>query len=134
MSLDTNPFVDETFSINPNIFAPLLKEDLTQSSPPFTVDKPLTDNNFIDLDSDSKNPYVDMLNKITHNLKAGFLNPNRTLSHQQWLRSLSQLLSAALQGLSKFEPGDDFPSTISNLDPNEEMAVKDLGKAFVAFH
>jgi hypothetical protein len=42
--------------------------------------------------------------------------------------------SAMLYGLSKFKPKDDFPSTISNLNPNKEIVVKDLGKAFEALH
>jgi hypothetical protein len=134
MSLNTNPFTDKTFGIDPKVFTPLLKEDLTQSTPPFTVNNPLKDNNFVDLDSNGENPYLITVNEILRNLQAGFLNPDRTLSHQQWLCSLSQILSAALQGLSKFEPRDDFPSTISNLDPDEETAVKDLGRAFEAFH
>jgi hypothetical protein len=92
MSLNTNPFVDETFGIDPKVFAPLLKEDLTQSTPPFTIDNLLKDNNFIDLDSDGKNPYLITLNEILCNLQAGFLNSSRTLSHQQWLRSFSQVL------------------------------------------
>jgi len=122
------------FGIDLKIFAPLLKEDLTQTEPPFTVASPLKDDDFVDPDSDGEIPFLLNLYKITQNLQVGFLNPNHALSHQQWLRTLLQILSAALQGLSKFIPRDNFPSTITNLDPNKEIAVKDLGKAFKAFH
>jgi hypothetical protein len=135
MSHDTNPFNEETFGIDPNIFAPLLKEDLTQVDPPFTIAKPLTDDDFCNnRDSDGDVPYLVTLNKIICVLTAGFLNSKQELSCQQWLCSVSQLLSATLQGLSKFQSGDDFPSTISHLNPEEETAVKDLGKALETFH
>jgi hypothetical protein len=135
MSYDANPFNAETFSIDPKVFAPLLKEDLTQVDPPFTIAKPLADDDFCDdHDSEGDVPYLVTLNEVTRVLTAGFLNPIQELSHQQWLRSVSQLLAATLQGLSKFQPGDDFPSTISHLDLDEETAVKDLSKALETFH
>jgi hypothetical protein len=135
MSHNANPFNEETFSIDPKVFAPLLKEDLTQVDPPFTIAKPLTDDDFCDdRDSDGEVPYLVTLNEVIRILTAGFLNSKQELSRQQWLRSVSQLLAATLQGLSKFQPGDDFPSTISHLDPDKETAVKDLGKALEIFH
>jgi hypothetical protein len=139
MSNIVNPFTTKTFSIDPEIFTPLLKEDLTQSTPSFSVTNPLKNNNFAadfaaDFDSDREVPFLVNLNKITHNLKGGFLNPKQEPSHQQWLCSFFQILSAIGYGLSKFKPGDNFPSTISNLNPNKEIMVKDLGKAFKALH
>ena len=135
MSFDANPFNEETFGIDPKVFAPLLKEDLTQVDPPFTIAKPLVDDDFCDdRDSEGDVPFLVTLNEVTRILNVGFLNPTQELSCQQWLCSVSQLLAATLQGLSKFQPGDDFPSTISHLDPDEETAVKDLGKALGTFH
>jgi hypothetical protein len=135
MSYNANPFNEETFGIDPKVFAPLLKEDLTQIDPPFTIAKPLVDDDFCDdRDSEGNVPYLVTLNEVIRVLTAGFLNPTQELSRQQWLRSVSQLLAATLQGLSKFQPGEDFPSTISHLDPDEETAVKDLGKALETFH
>jgi len=135
MSYDANPFADESFGIDPKVFAPLLKEDLTQSDPPFTIANILTDEDFCDnRDSDGEVPYLLNLNEVTRVLTAGFLNSKQELSRQQWLRSVSQLLSAILHGLSKFQPGDDFPSTISHLGPEEKTAVEDISKALETFH
>jgi hypothetical protein len=135
MSHDINPFAEETFGIDPKIFAPLLREDLSQTEPPFTIANPLTEDAFCDdRNSDGETPYLVTLNEVIRVIEASFLNRNQELSHQQWLRSVSQLLAAFLHGLSKFQPGDDFPSTISHLDPEEETAVKDIGKALEAFH
>jgi hypothetical protein len=105
MSYDTNPFVDETFGINLKVFTPLLKKDLTQSTPPFTIANPLKEDNFCNINLDGEVPYLVTLNETIHNLNAGFLNPNRELSHLQWLCLSSQLLSAMLYSLSKFVPG-----------------------------
>jgi hypothetical protein len=135
MSFNANPFAEDTFSLDPKVFAPLLKEDLTQTDPPFTVVNPLKEDDFCnDRDSDSKIPYLITLNEVVHVIIAGFLNRNQGLSCQQWLHSVSQLLAATLQGLSKFQPGDDFPSTIAHLSPEEETVVKDLGKTLETFH
>jgi hypothetical protein len=135
MSYGANPFSDETFRINPKVFAPLLKEDLTQADPPFTIADILTDEDFCDdRDSDGKIPYLITLNEVTRTLKAGFLNSKQELSCQQWLCSISQLLTATLQGLSLFQPRDDFPSMISHLGPEEKTAVEDIGKALETFH
>jgi hypothetical protein len=135
MSYNANPFADGTFGIDPKVFAPLLKEDLTQSDPPFTIADKLMDNDFCnDRNSDSKIPFLINLNEVTRTLTVGFLNSKQEFSHQQWLRSVSQLLSAILQGLGKFQPGDDFPSTISHLGPEEKMTVEDIGKALETFY
>jgi len=91
MSNIVNPFMADTFGIDPEIFAPLLKKDLTQTTPPFTVTNPLKDDDFAtDFDLDGEVPFLINLSKLTHNLEAGFLNPKRELSRQQWLHSSSQ--------------------------------------------
>jgi hypothetical protein len=70
----------ETFGIDPEIFAPLLKEDLTQTTPSFSITNPLKDNNFAaNFDSDREVPFLVNLNEITRNLKGGFLNPKQEL-------------------------------------------------------
>ena len=103
MSYDANPFADETFGIDPKVFTPLLKEDLTQSDPPFTIADKLMDNDLCDdRDSDGEIPFLVNLNEVTHTLTAGFLNSKQEFSRQQWLRSVPQLLLAILQGLGKF--------------------------------
>jgi hypothetical protein len=80
MSNITNPFMAETFGIDLEIFAPLLKEDLTQTTSPFSVANPLKNDNFAaNFDSNREVPFLVNLNKITRNLKGGFLNPKREL-------------------------------------------------------
>jgi hypothetical protein len=97
ISYDNNPFKEETFGIDLKVFAPLLKEDLTQAKPPFTIAKPLMDEDFCDnCNSDGEIPYLITLNEVTCILNVGFLNPKQELSRQQWLHSVSQLLAATL--------------------------------------
>jgi hypothetical protein len=76
MSNIANPFIAKTFSIDPEIFTPLLKENLTQTTPPFFIANSLKNSNFAtDFDSDREVPFLVNLNKITCNLEGGFLNP-----------------------------------------------------------
>jgi hypothetical protein len=75
MSNIVNPFIAKTFSIDLKIFAPLLKAHLTQTTSPFSITNPLKDDDFTaNFDSDEEVPFLVNLNKITRNLKRGFLN------------------------------------------------------------
>jgi hypothetical protein len=75
-----NPFIAETFGIDLEIFTPLLKENLTQTTSPFSVANPLKNNNFAtDFDSNKEVSFLVNLNEITRNLEGGFLNPKQEL-------------------------------------------------------
>jgi hypothetical protein len=48
-TFNTNPFDNATFGLNPNIFSPLLRADLTSTSAPFQICHPLDGSNFSDV-------------------------------------------------------------------------------------
>jgi hypothetical protein len=125
-----NPFSKQNFGIDPEVYCPLLKEDLTTIPPPFTVEHLLDETDFANTKLDDD--YVWELNYITNILETGFLNPMADLTRTQWLRSVAQILAAVLHGFGSFHPGDDYPNILANLDPEGEDGVVHIRKALGA--
>ena len=126
-SPDVNPFDKDTFGLDPNIFGPLLKEDLTSTPPPFQVRRPLEGTDFSD--EKAGDSFVLDLDDTTSHVAVGFQHHATFLTREQWLRTTSQLLTAILTGIGTFRPDQYYQALSSDLNPDEGEALEDIGKA-----
>ena len=131
-TFDTNPFDNATFGLDPNIFGPLLRADLTSTPAPFQIRHPLNGSDFGDVKAGDS--FVLDLDDITSHVASGFQHHASFLTREQWLRTSSLLLAAILQGMGTFRPDEYFQSLHSDLNPNEGEALGDIGKAVGSLH
>jgi hypothetical protein len=132
LMFNTNPFDNAMFRLNLNIFSPLLRVDLTSTPTPFQICHPLDGSNFGDIKA--RDSFILDLNNITSHVTSGFQHHTSFLTHKQWLRTSSLLLTAILQGMGTFCPDEYFQSLHSNLNPNEGEALGNISKAVGSLH
>jgi len=77
---NTNPFDNATFGLNPNIFSPLLRANLTSTPTPFQICHPLERSNFSDMKAGDS--FILDLNDTTSHVASGFQHHASFLTHK----------------------------------------------------
>jgi hypothetical protein len=131
MSQDNPPDLnDGIMKFMSRIFAPMLKDDFSEHSSPFTIENPLTTESFY-IDEDSDTPFEE-IEKVQDILSDGFHPGLATLTRDQWLRTATLLIIAVIDGLRSSCPNNLTPVPFANLNPDETNAMNVLGKAIGA--
>ncbi len=124
--MSTNDNNHDTLYLDPQVFAPMLNDNLVAHNPTLHISNPLTVADFTD--TKFGDTFVDNLDDILDTITYGFKDnqPSSALNKEQWLWATAQIMATIHQGLYKTFPLEDMLEFLATLGLDDTTAVGTL--------